>query len=197
VTRGWGAVAGVPVATILLLGAAMGDIPPTSPTSMAGAPVAFPADMPAPAVPFTGTSTGCTISDPTGTGGCLTPATAWMLAQVTTAFGPLPGSCWDAHAWNPASDHPHGRACDFTFGSLGAFPDTADAERGWVLAHWLELNADALDVEYLIWDGRIWSAGRALDGWRPYTGGGVYDPTDPTGGHYDHIHVSIDESGRS
>ena len=26
--------------------------------------------------------------------------------------------------------------------------------------------------------------------WRS-PGGGVYDPSDPTGGHYDHIHVSV------
>ena len=29
-------------------------------------------------------------------------------------------------------------------------------------------------------------------GWgHPYTGGGVYDPNDAVGGHYDHIHVSF------
>ncbi len=39
--------------------------------------------------------------------------------------------------------------------------------------------------------GRIWTASRADQGWRVYGGGGVYDPTSPTGGHYDHIHVSV------
>ena len=30
------------------------------------------------------------------------------------------------------------------------------------------------------------------NGWgAPYTGGGIYNPTDPTGGHYDHIHLSV------
>jgi len=197
VTRGWVAAAAVPVATILLLGGAMGDLPPASPTSVTGAPAAFPADMPAAPAPFTGTTNGCTVSDPTGTGGCLTPATAWMLNQVTALFGPLPGSCWDAHAWNPTSDHPDGRACDFTFGRVGAFPDAADTERGWVLASWLQLNAGALQVDYLIWAGRIWSLARAGDGWRPYNGGGMYDPTDPTGGHYNHVHASVDDSSRS
>jgi hypothetical protein len=32
---------------------------------------------------------------------------------------------------------------------------------------------------------------RGDDDWREYTGGGVYDPEDPTGGHYDHVHVSL------
>ena len=27
-------------------------------------------------------------------------------------------------------------------------------------------------------------------GWRPYTGGGIYDASGPTKGHYDHVHVS-------
>jgi hypothetical protein len=46
----------------------------------------------------------------------------------------------------------------------------------------------------VIWQGRIWYRGGsdAGDEWgRPYNGGGVYDPTDATGGHFDHVHVSV------
>jgi len=52
---------------------------------------------------------------------------------------------------------------------------------------------NALQVRYLIWQGRIWSPdGGDQNGWgRPYTGGGIYDATDATGGHYDHIHASV------
>jgi len=39
-------------------------------------------------------------------------------------------------------------------------------------------------------DAKIWSANRADEGWRAYQPG-VYDITTPTGGHHDHIHVSI------
>ena len=49
------------------------------------------------------------------------------------------------------------------------------------------------------WQGRIWSAGSSDDGdgWgRPYTGGGVYDPEDATGGHFDHVHVSVRDGSR-
>jgi hypothetical protein len=113
------------------------------------------------------------------------------LKQTIAAFSGLPVSCWDAHAWNPTSDHPHGKACDFTIGRIGRFPGLDDVRHGWGIAQWFRANASALHLSYVIWQGRIWSVAREDEGWRAYTGGGVYDPTDPTGGHYDHIHVSV------
>jgi hypothetical protein len=154
------------------------------------APVAEPSSAAA-AQPWRGEDTGCTVPDPTGTGGCVTPATAWLLDQVATAFPGASASCWDAHAWNPRSDHPAGRACDYSFGRPGTFPGEADAAAGWQMAQWLQDNADALDVAYLIWQGRIWWPAGQDERWRTYTGGGVYDPTDATGGHFDHIHISL------
>lgn len=180
-------IASAPVALVLLLGAAMS--PPVTP-EVATEPVAYPTDLPPPPAAIAGMSSGCTVPDPTGTGGCVTPSTAWLLLQVATSFGPLPTSCWDAHPWNPTSDHPRGKGCDVTFGRLGTFPGAYDIRRGWVLAEWLRANANGLRVSYVIWQGRIWSLSRDHEGWRTYTGGGVYDPSDPTGGHYDHVHVS-------
>ncbi len=174
-----------PFVLVLLLGAGM-----SAPDAGQPPATSFPASMPAPPTPFAGVSRGCTVADPTGTGGCVTPAVAWLLVQVEQTFGTLPTSCWDEHAWNPTSDHPKGKACDVTFGELGTFPSAAEVERGWTLAHWLEANAAALRVRYLIWQGRVWRAARSGDGWLPYSGGGVYDPQDPTGGHYDHVHIS-------
>jgi hypothetical protein len=144
-----------------------------------------------PPQPFTGSAGGCVVPDPTGTGGCVTPATAWLLRQVAAHVHRGPVSCWDAHEWNPSSDHPLGKACDYAIGQLGTFPDAASVQQGWTLAIWLKQYAAQLQVSYVIWQGKIWSAGRAGQGWRPYTGGGVYDPNDPTGGHYDHVHVSL------
>jgi hypothetical protein len=141
--------------------------------------------------PFSGASSGCRLPDPTGTGGCVTAATAWMLNQAQSRFAGVPASCWDAHAWNPTSDHPLGRACDFTFGRIGHFPDAPDTASGWAFAVWARSNAAPLHITYVIWQGRIWSTDRDAAGWRAYTGGGVYDPSDPTGGHYDHVHVSV------
>jgi hypothetical protein len=146
-----------------------------------------------PAQPFPGNSSGCTIPDPTGTGGCVTAVTAWMLAQAQRTYPGIPVSCWDAHAWNLTSDHPLGKACDFTIGHLGKFPEQPDVARGWSLATWARANSRALHVSYVIWQGRIWSVSRDAEGWRPYTGGGIYDPSDATGGHYDHVHISMAE----
>ena len=41
------------------------------------------------------------------------------------------------------------------------------------------------------WQGHIWSIARDADGWRPYNGGGMHDPASITGGHYDHLHVTV------
>jgi len=144
---------------------------------------------------------GCTVTDPTGTGGCVTPTTAHALAEIDRVFGGYrkgptirSATCWDRHAWNPTSDHPKGRACDFYFGKAGVFATDAELNAGWELANWLRANAEPLRVRYLIWQARIWQAGRGDvgGGWgTPYRGGGVYDPTDAVGGHFDHVHVSF------
>lgn len=161
-------------------------------------------DQPAPtasvaAVPFAGGAGGCVAPDPT-TSGCLTPATAHALTEIDRVFGGYRSgprirstTCWDAHAWNPSSDHPKGRACDLFPGAFGEFPTGPPLDAGWELANWLRTNADALHVRYVIWQGRIWQAGQGdVGGWgKRYTGGGVYDPTDATGGHFDHVHVSF------
>lgn len=49
------------------------------------------------------------------------------------------------------------------------------------LTNWLKANAVKLGVEHLIWQGRIWSVARNSEGWRPYDGGGMHDPTSVTG----------------
>lgn len=133
---------------------------------------------------------GCTQPDPTGTGGCVTVRIVHLLDQIDTHLGDWPWGigCWSPHPWNPTSDHPKGQACDLTVGTHSQMPSESQRQAGWQAATWLIGNADALAISYVIWDGQIWFPG---SGWRPYTGGGVYDPTNPTGGHYDHIHVSV------
>ena len=177
---------------LLLIGALLGSLSST-PTDAAPDLATSVADLPVPAA-FTGSDTDCTATDPTG-GRCLTPATRHAYDEIVRAFGP-PGrgqpirsaGCWDAHAWNPTSDHPKGKACDFTIGTAGQFPTNAQRVHGWQVATWLKDNATALDVAYVIWDGQIWSARQSSAGWRRYTGGGVYDASTPTGGHFDHVH---------
>lgn len=145
----------------------------------------------------------CSESDPTSSG-CVTPTALRVHDAAVARFG-KPGAgepvrsitCWSEHAWNPGSDHPAGRACDFFPTRSGTFPEGDELAAGWEVANWARDNADELGVRYLIWQGRIWynagwELGPGSDEWgRPYNGGGVYDPDDATGGHFDHVHVSV------
>ncbi len=153
------------------------------------APIDLPSATGGNAPSYTGGATGCTVPDPTGTGGCLTGATAWMLQEARAAFPDIPVACYRSGSWG---EHPLGRACDFVIGRIGVYPGPELVDRGWAFARWLQANAGALNVEYLIWQGRIWSVARNAEGWRPYDGaGGLIDTSEPTGGHYDHVHVSV------
>ena len=129
-----------------------------------------------------------TVVDPTGTGGMVTPRTAAWVAEARKNLGNLSMSCWDAHAWNPTSDHPRGKACDVMVGTDARKSAPARA-RGDQIANWVVKTAGQTGVHYVIWYGKIWSARRGT--WIPYNGGGVYNPTDTTGGHFDHVHVSL------
>ena len=98
--------------------------------------------------------------------------------------------CWvgDYRSYEPStSNHNTGNALDCTISNaIGQHPSAAQKEQGWKLARWLQKHANRLDVRYVIWQGKIWSVARASEGWRTYSGGsGV------TGGHYDHVHVSM------
>ncbi len=128
------------------------------------------------------------ISDPTGTGGLITPRMAAWVSQSQAALGKLSMSCWDAHLWNPTSDHPKGRACDLFVGTDARRSPSARAA-GDRIANWAIQTAGTTGLHYVIWYGKIWSARTGQ--WKPYNGGGVYDTASPTGGHYDHVHVSM------
>ncbi|MEQ3554566.1 hypothetical protein WIS52_29205 [Pseudonocardia nematodicida] len=178
---------------------AAGNPPPPAEAPREPAPrePARPAESdPAPA--WTGGPTPCDAPDPVRGAGCLTGATRHGLAAAQAVFDPVIEriGCWDEHAQNPRSDHPKGRACDLFTGPAGRFAEGAALDEGWRIAHWFAANAEPLKVRYLIWQGRYWDPSVRDDGtgWgRRYTGGGVYDTSDPTGGHYDHVHVSFAE----
>jgi hypothetical protein len=154
------------------------------------------------ATAWAGGATACRPPDPTGNG-CLTGATRHGLEAVGAAFdgwrgGPVvhAAGCWDRHAWNPSSDHSRGKACDFMVTQPGTFAQGTDRAHGWEVADWLRANAGALQVKYLIWQGRYWDPNVHDDpgtwGIR-YTGGGIYDVRSATGGHFDHVHASFRE----
>ena len=142
------------------------------------------------AVPITNGGGACTMQDPT-TSGCITPTMSEVMKQIQAVFGQWTDGigCWRPSDPVPGSDHPTGKACDYTVGRIGTFPSGTTKARGDTLAAWVVSNAARLHVSYVIWQGRIWSQSR---GWRAYGGAGVYNPNAPTGGHYDHVHVSVD-----
>jgi len=140
-----------------------------------------------PASPYNGNNPGDLVDDPTSDGQ-ITERTAHILAQVQKNFPDSHWACWSPRP-GTKSEHPLGRACDGTFGnSIGTAATGHALDYGWKVTNWLKDNAKTLGVEYLIWQGRIWSVARAAEGWRPYDGGGMHDPNGVTGGHYDHLH---------
>ncbi|MEQ6900793.1 M23 family metallopeptidase [Nocardioides sp. YIM 152588] len=142
-----------------------------------------------PAPAYDGGQPNRMVDDPTSSGQ-ITARTAYVLAQIRQRFSNSSWACW--RAGDSRSEHPKGRACDGTFGNaIGQAATGAALEFGWRVTNWLRTNARTLGVEYLIWQGRIWSLARDAEGWRSYDGGGMHDPTSITGAHRDHLHVTV------
>lgn len=76
------------------------------------------------------------------------------------------------------SDHPRGLALDFMVGK--------NAAQGEQIASHLVANAESYGITYVIWNQRIWSAGRSGEGWR-----GMEDRGNDTENHKDHVHASF------
>ncbi|PWN01519.1 hypothetical protein DJ010_18415 [Nocardioides silvaticus] len=110
--------------------------------------------------------------------------------DVLDRFGKLdlggfaPGGVSTGHM--EGSAHYEGRAVDIFFRPI----NDANQTRGWAVAHYLVGNAARLDIRTVIFDDRIWTAGR--EGWRDY------DPPSRSGDraileHRDHVHVDVFE----
>jgi hypothetical protein len=129
-----------------------------------------------------------TVTDPSGTGGRVTPRTATVYHVLATAGAIRDGAtCWDPHPQNPGSDHSRGTACDIFFRPA----DPTDVARGWNLARWLIAHQAVYGVHYLIWQGLIWSSEHPT--WTTYHSPiyGCPNPKNVTGCHFNHIHLSI------
>jgi len=113
--------------------------------------------------------------------------------DLETAFGPqkeggfAPGGVRSGHMVGSA--HYEGRAVDLFFRPANSPHRT----RGWAMAQYLVAHADRLEVATVIFDGQIWTARRADQGWRTYA-------PDTTGRsprvagileHRDHVHVDV------
>ncbi|MBA3234145.1 MAG: hypothetical protein H0T17_09400 [Propionibacteriales bacterium] len=126
----------------------------------------------------------------------LTPRAEAVREDIATSFGQLPlggfqaGGARSGHM--KGSAHYQGLAIDVFFRPVSS----GNTRRGWVLAHYLVANAARLDVQHVIFDGRIWTTGTSSsDGWREYDARGVDADTSETTRavleHRDHVHVDV------
>jgi hypothetical protein len=124
----------------------------------------------------------CTIKDPTGTGGCITPRMYHLLTEARLAGFTRFTKCWRSQSWG---EHPKGRACDMSanVGNFGGDATGLSKTYGNRLAAWAKKNAEALGVMYIIWFRQIYFPGV---GWRSYSG-----CCDASSKHTNHIHISM------
>lgn len=119
-----------------------------------------------------------------------------MREAVVDCFGaPYGGGCYRPQN---SGEHPLGRACDFmTVADAERNATGEDREWGLAMAEWLMVNAEDLDVLYVIWWDRIWNVNRdepgPWDEWRDYTQCSSPDGPTPDAGHChtNHVHVSV------
>lgn len=102
----------------------------------------------------------------------------WQFAYDLGCYAPR-----NVGGTNKPSEHLEGRARDFGVPQPGR--GKADP-RGWGIAECFRVHADALSVELVIFDRKVWSVGRRQYGWRPYDG---QSP------HLDHVHVGWNWDG--
>jgi hypothetical protein len=124
----------------------------------------------------------CKLTDPTGTGGCITARMSHTLNEARLAGFTHYTKCWRTQSFG---EHPKGRACDFaadpdSFGGVASGSSRAYGNR---LAAWAVKNAEALGIMYVIWYKQIWELGI---GWHSFDGDGT-----PSGDHYNHVHISM------
>ncbi len=127
----------------------------------------------------------------------LTPRAEKVREDLERAFGDLPlggfapGGVSTGHM--AGSAHYDGRAIDVFVRPING----DNRRRGWAIAQYLVANAERLQIEHVIFDKLIWSAGRqSEDGWRAYRAD--IDPDDSAATraileHRDHVHVDVAE----
>ncbi len=128
-------------------------------------------------------SEGCSVNDPTGTGGCITPRLLNAYQQARKAGFTRFTKCFRQQN---SGEHPKGRACDFSAhkGTFGGDATGGDRTYGNNLADYFVSNASRLGVLYVIWYRRIWLPS---SGWKSYSGAGG----DPSSDHTNHVHLSM------
>jgi hypothetical protein len=153
-----------------------------------GAPGAATAPGPRPGLPA---DAGADPGDGAAGADHLRPRTERAKRLLQEKFGVT-----DIGGWRPSDsvsdDHPNGKALDVMMSSGGQLPDPTHVDLGWRIARWVQANAAALAVTYVIWQARIWSVERSAEGWRDYTTNFPYGGSvNPTTLHLDHVHISF------
>ncbi|WP_215815586.1 hypothetical protein ABFU82_02155 [Nocardioides sp. WV_118_6] len=131
---------------------------------------------------------GAPSADTALTASGLTPRADAVREDLLRHFGRLslggyaPGGVRTGHM--EGSAHYDGRAIDVFVRPI----TEANNAKGWALAHWAVANAARLDIRTVIFDAKIWTAGR--QGWRDYT------PSSSAGDrkvleHRDHVHIDV------
>ncbi|MGK7224128.1 hypothetical protein ACSNO4_15210 [Kocuria flava] len=122
----------------------------------------------------------------------LTPRAQRLLEAMTDVFGEqslggfAPGGVATGHG--EESTHYDGRAVDVFFRPVSE----ENRRQGWVLAHWLVAHAEELEVQYVIFDDRVWSVHGLRGQWRDYD---APDPGNEILRHLDHVHVDVLRGG--
>lgn len=112
-------------------------------------------------------------------------------ADLSRAFGPLSLGGYAAGGVSTGhmrgSAHYAGRAVDVFVRPISA----ANQRTGWAIASYLVAHASRLEIDHVIFDKRIWTAGsRSQQGWRSYAPGNA--PGDRAVlEHRDHVHVDV------
>ena len=123
----------------------------------------------------------------------LTARAATVRNDLDGAFGRqrvggfAPGGVTSGH--QPGSAHYEGRAVDVFVRPISR----ANKTRGWAMAQYLVARADRLEIETVIFDGKIWTARRAGQGWRDYepNTSGRSKAVAAILEHRDHVHVDV------
>lgn len=81
---------------------------------------------------------------------------------------------------DPLPDHPSGRAIDLMIPNY-----KANNALGWKIAEDLRAHADELNIQYIIFDQKIWNRARDREGWRRMASRGSDNAN-----HLNHVHIT-------
>lgn len=109
----------------------------------------------------------------------LRPSTKYLMSRVQAEFP----SIVTFYGVRPDSipDHPSGKALDIMLPSY-----RSNRAMGQAIADWARANSRELNVEYIIFNQRIWNVKRSREGWRYMASRGS-----DTANHKDHVHITV------